>query len=468
MVGLVCIVAVALITAIHRNRSSSKLLQYKASLRSKGEKLTLAELDQTRSTQFNNGMRLLTNSTRLLAFGGISPGVLEPRLFVSPGRAEPGWQRRLPPAAVISGPATWEYFSEQLSTNAATLDQIRFILKNPPLDLGPITNLLFRPSYNFIALRTAAQWMIADSLDALRLNDRSRALSDIVALGDLAKINSEDYTLVAQMIRVAITGLGVACTWDALQLPGWTEAELSRIQSTWETNDLREGLERAFVGERAIGSEFFGGGHSFSKVFNKAQNASLSDFFSDHVALPAYRMTVAADDELFHLESMQQTLEALRGLQKDWSWVQTTAQLSRITARVNRLATAPQGFMYWFSRISIPNFSKAVVVGIRNETDRQMLLSAIAIKRFEVRNGKLPDSLSDLIPSFLSKLPKDYMAGGPLHYKAGKQGFLLYSVGEDSQDNGGDATSNSLTNRLGLWEGKDAVWPALPEADPKN
>ena len=102
------------------------------------------------------------------------------------------------------------------------------------------------------------------------------------------------------------------------------------------------------------------------------------------------------------------------------------------------------------------------MVGIRNETDRQMLLAAIAIKRYERRNGKLPQSLADAIPSFLAKLPKDYMSGGPLHYKVTDKTFLLYSVGEDSNDDGGDASSASMTNRFGLWEGKDAVWPQLP------
>ncbi len=51
------------------------------------------------------------------------------------------------------------------------------------------------------------------------------------------------------------------------------------------------------------------------------------------------------------------------------------------------------------------------------------------------------------------------MNGQPLHYKLlGKQTFVLYSVGEDGQDNGGDAGPAKLSRKPGLWEGRDAVW----------
>src|SRR5258708_7007349 len=107
------------------------------------------------------------------------------------------------------------------------------------------------------------------------------------------------------------------------------------------------------------------------------------------------------------------------------------------------------------------------------ELQRRLLVTAIALKRYQLRNGKYPDQLSALIPDFLLEMPMDAMDGKPLRYGLKPDGtFLLYSVGEDGVDNGGDPTpvqnsdggfGTSRSNRW--WLGRDAVWPlpATPE-----
>lgn len=54
------------------------------------------------------------------------------------------------------------------------------------------------------------------------------------------------------------------------------------------------------------------------------------------------------------------------------------------------------------------------------------------------------------------------MDGKPLRYQPRPDGtFLLYSVGEDGEDNGGDPTSTQVANDRNKfwWKGRDAVWP---------
>ena len=47
-----------------------------------------------------------------------------------------------------------------------------------------------------------------------------------------------------------------------------------------------------------------------------------------------------------------------------------------------------------------------------------------------------------------------------LRYRLKPDGtFLLYSVGEDARDDGGDPTPPSA-GKFDLWEGRDAVWPS--------
>jgi hypothetical protein len=68
-------------------------------------------------------------------------------------------------------------------------------------------------------------------------------------------------------------------------------------------------------------------------------------------------------------------------------------------------------------------------------------VTAIALKRYQLRHGNYPTDLSMLVPEFLSTVPRDPVDGKLLRYRLNPDGtFLLYSVGEDGKDDGGDAS----------------------------
>jgi len=104
---------------------------------------------------------------------------------------------------------------------------------------------------------------------------------------------------------------------------------------------------------------------------------------------------------------------------------------------------------------------------MRAETERSITLCAIAIERHFLRHSQYPETLDALVPEFLAVVPIDYMDGQPMRYRRNTNGgFTLYSVGEDGEDDGGDAVLQpNLPGSLNLWQRKDFVWPrpALPE-----
>src|SRR5262249_28063626 len=98
---------------------------------------------------------------------------------------------------------------------------------------------------------------------------------------------------------------------------------------------------------------------------------------------------------------------------------------------------------------------------------RQLTVTAIALKRFQLRHGSYPLDLNTLAPEFLSSVPHDPVDGQRLRYRLNQDGtFLLYSVGEDGEDNGGDPSPATHSNSYVGWlKGRDFVWPqpATPE-----
>ena len=89
-----------------------------------------------------------------------------------------------------------------------------------------------------------------------------------------------------------------------------------------------------------------------------------------------------------------------------------------------------------------------------------MVITAIALKRYQLRHGALPSDLNALVPEFLSAVPRDPVDGKPLRYRLNPDGtFLLYSVGSDGMDNGGDPTPSGSSKTFYWQRGRDWVWP---------
>ena len=101
---------------------------------------------------------------------------------------------------------------------------------------------------------------------------------------------------------------------------------------------------------------------------------------------------------------------------------------------------------------------------IRIETAQRIVITAIALKRFQLKYGHLTEKLSALAPEFLSSVPIDSYSGKPLCYRLKADGsYLLYSVAENGTDDGGNpALPPTVTSTSFAWQNikaYDLVWP---------
>lgn len=127
-----------------------------------------------------------------------------------------------------------------------------------------------------------------------------------------------------------------------------------------------------------------------------------------------------------------------------------------------------------FSSILLPAYSEAARSSFKSQADQQMAAVALAIRLYETDHGRRPKSLSQLVPEYLERVPGDPLASQrrPIQYRpngvkpfsdrqwsrhgnaAGTQPArmnvsavpLLYSVGENNQDDGGKFVVDSHGN----------------------
>ncbi len=88
---------------------------------------------------------------------------------------------------------------------------------------------------------------------------------------------------------------------------------------------------------------------------------------------------------------------------------------------------------------------------IRQETRAvawlEVTATALAVERYRLARGKLPEALGQLVPDYLAAVPEDPFDGTPLRYRRTERGFVVYSVGEDGNDDGGKAVAPTVQGK---------------------
>ncbi len=74
----------------------------------------------------------------------------------------------------------------------------------------------------------------------------------------------------------------------------------------------------------------------------------------------------------------------------------------------------------------------------------------LAVERYRLQTGAWPAKLEELTPGLLKEVPLDPFDGKPLRYRRFSEGIIVYSVGPDGNDDGGEVV-----------EPPAGTWPAL-------
>ena len=73
----------------------------------------------------------------------------------------------------------------------------------------------------------------------------------------------------------------------------------------------------------------------------------------------------------------------------------------------------------------------------RSVTYSRLMIADLAVREFAAEAGRCPKSLEELVPTYLTGVPQDPFSDQPLRYRPEPPTFVLYSVGQDRQDDGG-------------------------------
>jgi hypothetical protein len=450
---------------------------YKRQLKAQGEKLTIAELIPPLPTNAPNAAgALLTiadqfTGTNIRPWFYLDSNYFSLAITVSPGHARVDWQREILPTEKSTN--AWPGLIKEFQDRKEILSQARIELASPVLFYQPNYQLgLGLPVPHLTLLRNLAHGLSYAAILELHQDHPEEAWENLKSCVNLARLDGESEPLISsQTTRLSINKLAFEATWEALQYPNWTENQLTELQTSWNSFQLLDELEPTLAMDRAFYQQFLeivkNSFVSFQRTTEQNIAGGVPVVFTRYVG---WKWQWSYDEELCGLQFMQAALETVRAAKTNNAFVKPLQELGNTYARIYTSDPKRRSRFIWFpieasfyGRYLYASFLYGV---IDQEMERRLLVTAISLKRYQLHNGKYPDQLSALVPDFLAEMPIDIMDGKPLRYRPTPDGnFLLYSVGEDGVDNGGDPNPIDRKSSRAWWSARDAVWPmpATPE-----
>jgi hypothetical protein len=458
--GFIILVILIQVVVFERYRGIRDLRNWRTEMRAKGEKLDVADFNLPPVPVEGNGVIDLidaANHLKSLNCLYISAGGPVAR-YVGPGKCALMVKLENLPPYRFPELFKWKDLEDELLKGTTYLHKARTSVKQPYLQSNssssPVTLTV-----------TLGNWFNSSALLYLHRGELEAALADIEFLFLSKRLRAYDPVFYTKIDKIQSTLHDYNTIWQALHITGWNDVQLERIQKLVQSSaGISEMIsafemecamiEGRFSSTRQLGSQELGG------FWNYSYSNSLKGEIYMNILSQTWLTIWSHQDEFMTSKYAQKYLEVLRSLQKSKSSSSITAFLAHIEGEISLKALSNHRFP--LTRQSKDEYTRAILCSIKFESYREMVCTAIALKRYHLKHKTYPHDLSALLPDYLSELPIDWMDGKPLRYKFRKDGtFLLYSVGKNGVDDGG-----VITGPLGPYsefifddETPDAVWP---------
>jgi hypothetical protein len=263
------------------------------------------------------------------------------------------------------------------------------------------------------------------------------ALVDVRAMANAGRSVGDYPGLSAQMTRSGAFVQAIPCLETALAQAEARANALAPVQSLLEDEARHPHRMIALRGERAItddlAEQIQAGKRSFREIPDFSEFPFIYRTFSNRINLRENQATVlemntravviGQKPEAEQIAAMKALNEEWRVGAVKWSFMERNR---RLTERL--LMGNVTGIPTWLG------MSDAII---------RTAIAGLAAERFRLDRGRWPDSLEQLVPTYLSEIPRDPFVGAPLKLRKLPDGLFIYSVGVDGVDHGGTINAKS-------------------------
>ena len=276
----------------------------------------------------------------------------------------------------------------------------------------------------------------------VRQGDAHAAAESIRTMLRLAESLEREPTVVSQLVRMACVGIASSLVVELLTDAGFSEEDLARLQADFAAVSYDDGVRLAMIGERAFGIQVF------------QDPAKASEALGDERL--RYQPLPCNDDFLLYIDLMSEFVEAAK--LDDPERLRAVEQWEDRYEAIFDDVGAVTKIRYIFTALLTPTMSVMFQAASRNGALNRSTVAWIALERYRRKHGALPEKLEQLVPEFLDEVPADPFDGRPLRYLIRDGKPVVYSVGKDRVDDGGqgdDSGEPDILFPVLLWEDEE-------------
>ena len=264
--------------------------------------------------------------------------------------------------------------------------------------------------------RGVARLLKLDAHVSAHDGDTARVLQDLKAIFALSDSLRGEPCLISQLVRIAIHAIGCNTVERLMPHCQWSDAELQSLQAAIESARFKNKMSNALCGERAT-------------------CLTALDTMSPG-ALGVFRQS----NKLETLRLFEGSIEGYSG-----SWPDALQRQRELSADIKKLAAGTLSRLSMWSVMTLaPAMEQASIAGARGTARQKCAIAGLAAQRYRLKHGRLPTSLAEIdnnllgVSSNRSAQLTDPFDGKPLRYKTEDTRIVIYSVGRNEKDDGGD------------------------------
>lgn len=261
--------------------------------------------------------------------------------------------------------------------------------------------------------------------------DTSAAVDALVLQLRLSEPLYAEPEFILLLAAIANDWMVVTAFEGLLQTHELSDDQLGRLQLEWDRHMQHQTLQASLLGQRASFLHMT----DMEQVMTDARASLAADKAppKERWNLPNPLDWIPFQDGWFFYENRIRGVTILTRLldaSGDISKLLTVAR--REQASLSRFA--PGRFLI---RIMLPSLTRGIELHARTAARFRCVPVAVAAERFRLANGRFPDNPDQLVPDYLVGLPRDPFDGNTIHCSKTDSGVVVYSVGENTIDDGG-------------------------------
>jgi tetratricopeptide (TPR) repeat protein len=277
--------------------------------------------------------------------------------------------------------------------------------------------------------------------------DTEAAVKDILACYRTGTHFKGPRSLIEQIVGIAVQAIAVKNAFVILNNQQMDDLLLKRFQDKLEILSDKDFHTIDYTVERFMGLDFIqrcytdngsGSGHLIPGRVREYLKLIEQDDSENELAEYASSLAIS----LVSANRDQMTREFEKCYAAAQRWAQKTPwQLKKenVDAEMGMREWLDSRYArYWPVRVLAPAVTRVSELSYRARAQIEALITTIAVMRYRRAHGDYPESLDRLLEAdLLKKLPMDPYSAKPLVYKRTADGFVLYSLGADFDDDGG-------------------------------